>query len=158
MLQIPTLSPMSRTILIYVGWFFLPNWATGVTVVLYNRIVSYFNPNYTPPIRGSPQSMSQWRYCYAFVMLSYLVTTTVHSCWAMPSNFYEILGVGPDADDQALKLAFRTFARKNHPDRVGPQGAPLFIAVRDAYEALNQPVKRFAYDRCVKLSKQHLCR
>lgn len=82
-------------------------------------------------------------------MFSYLATTSVYSCVAMPPNFYEILGVSPEADDQVLKLAFRTFARRNHPDRVGPQGAPLFIAVRDAYEALNHPVKRFAYDRCV---------
>ena len=67
----------------------------------------------------------------------------------MPLNFYEILGVGPDADDQALKVAFRTFARRNHPDRVGSKGAPLFIAVRDAFEALSDPVKRFAYDRFV---------
>ena len=142
-----SLSPMARAILIYVGWFFLPNWATVVTITLYNHIISYIKPNYTPPIRGSPRAASQWRYCYAFVIFSYLATTTIHTCLAMPLNFYEILGVGPDADDQMLKMAFRTFARKNHPDRIGPQGAPLFIAVRDAYEALNHPVKRFAYDR-----------
>lgn len=143
------MSPIARAILIYGGWFFLPNWATGITVVFYNRIVSCFTENHTPPAKGSSRAVSQWRYCFAFVMFSYLATTSVYSCVAMPPNFYEILGVSPEADDQVLKLAFRTFARRNHPDRVGPQGAPLFIAVRDAYEALNHPVKRFAYDRCV---------
>jgi hypothetical protein len=152
MLEFSTLPPMARTILIYAGWFTLPNWATNVTVVLLNRAVSHFKPNYSPPAKGSPQAVDQWRYSYAFVMISYLVTTTIHSCLSMPLNFYEILGVGPDAEDQALKVAFRTFARRNHPDRVGPKGAPLFIAVRDAFEALNHPVKRFAYDRCVRSS------
>jgi len=147
MLEIFSMSPITRTILVYVGWFFLPNWATGVTVAFYNRFVSYFSLNYTPPAKGTSEAASQWRHCYAFVMFSYLAITSVYSCMAMSPNFYEILGVGPEADDQVLKLAFRTFARKNHPDRVGPQGAPHFIAVRDAYEALNHPVKRFAYDR-----------
>ncbi|KAF8589470.1 hypothetical protein K439DRAFT_1612698 [Ramaria rubella] len=141
------LSPMTRTILIYAGWFTLPGWATNITVHLYHRILSYFDPKYTPPSKGSARAAGIWRYCYAFVMISYLVTTTIHSSLSMPLNFYEILGIGPDADDQDLKVAFRNFARRNHPDRVGPGGAPLFIAVRDAYEALNHPVKRFAYDR-----------
>jgi len=55
--------------------------------------------------------------------------------------------VGPDADESQLKLAFRNFARKNHPDKVGRQGEELFMIVRDAYESLKHPVKRFAYDR-----------
>lgn len=65
----------------------------------------------------------------------------------MRPNFYELLGVGPDADETALKQAFRSFARRNHPDRVGSQGEALFVEIRDAYEALKDPVKRFAYDR-----------
>jgi DnaJ-class molecular chaperone len=67
----------------------------------------------------------------------------------MPPNFYEVLHVPPDVDENGLKLAFRQFARYNHPDRpgVGPEGQALFILVRDMYEALKNPVVRFAYDR-----------
>jgi len=147
MLQFPSLPPMVRTILVYGGWFILPNWATNTIVVLYTRLMAFIKPNYIPPARGSPQAATIWRYCYTFVMASYLIVTTVHAFLSMSPNFYEILGVRPDANEQALKAAFRTFARRNHPDRVGPRGAPLFIAVRDAYEALNNPSKRFAYDR-----------
>lgn len=60
----------------------------------------------------------------------------------------------PGVDEVGLKLAFRAFARKYHPDRpgVGKQGEAWFIQVRDAFEALRDPVVRFAYDRCVCFS------
>ena len=116
MLELPSLPPMSKTLLVFAGWFTLPNWVTGVMVVLVNRVVSYFKPNHSPPAKGSAQAAVQWRYSYAFVLISYLAITTIHSCLSMPLNFYEILGVGPDADDQALKVAFRMFAQRNHPN------------------------------------------
>lgn len=70
-------------------------------------------------------------------------------------NFYELLGVDPRSDEGALKAGFRAFARKNHPDRIGPGGEALFIDVRDAFEALKDPVVRFAYDRCVDVLWAH---
>ena len=71
----------------------------------------------------------------------------------MQPNFYQILGVSPNVDENGLKLAFRAFAKRNHPDRpeVGKEGEALFIAVRDAFDALKDPAVRFAYDRCVRL-------
>jgi molecular chaperone DnaJ len=32
-------------------------------------------------------------------------------------DYYGLLGVGRDADDAALKKAYRTLARQHHPDR-----------------------------------------
>ncbi|KAG8964188.1 hypothetical protein FRC03_002132 [Tulasnella sp. 419] len=58
-----------------------------------------------------------------------------------------MLKVSMDADEADLKIAFRNFARRFHPDKVGPGGEALFMKVRDAYEALKNPSKRFAYDR-----------
>jgi DnaJ-class molecular chaperone len=67
----------------------------------------------------------------------------------MQPNFYQILSVPHAVDEAGLKAAFRQFAKKNHPDRpgVGRHGEELFIMVRDVYEALKDPVVRFAYDR-----------
>lgn len=53
------------------------------------------------------------------------------------------------ADEKDLKVAFRAFAKRYHPDRVGKEFESRFIAVRDAYDALKNPVTRFAYDRYV---------
>lgn len=41
-------------------------------------------------------------------------------------------------------------ARLYHPDRAGADGEAIFIIVRNAFEALSDPVKRFAYDRLVQ--------
>lgn len=65
------------------------------------------------------------------------------------ANYYEMLGVLPTADEGALKAGFRSFARKYHPDRAGPQAEAIFMEVRSAFDALKNPVTRFAYDRCV---------
>lgn len=64
-----------------------------------------------------------------------------------------MLGVGIDVDEVGLKQAFRIWVRVNHPDKIGGGGVhnkeELFKAVREGYEALKDPVVRFAYDRSV---------
>jgi molecular chaperone DnaJ len=64
-------------------------------------------------------------------------------------SFYEILGVARDADEKALKSAFRKKAMEFHPDR-NPGCATSeakFKEVNEAYEALSDPQKRAVYDR-----------
>ena len=63
-------------------------------------------------------------------------------------DYYEILGVGRDADDKQLKKAFRKFARKYHPD-LNPnnkEAEQRFKEVNEAYEILSDPAKRKQYD------------
>ena len=64
-------------------------------------------------------------------------------------DFYETLGVGRDADEKALKAAFRKLAMQCHPDRnPGDHTAEVrFKEVSAAYECLKDPQKRAAYDR-----------
>ncbi|UDY24830.1 molecular chaperone DnaJ [Nocardioides sp. Kera G14] len=61
---------------------------------------------------------------------------------------YELLGVSRDADDAAIKKAYRSLARKYHPD-VNPDEASQekFKEISHAYEILSDPQKRAAYDR-----------
>jgi DnaJ-class molecular chaperone len=84
---------------------------------------------------------------FAVGVLGYLIYNMIEASRNMEPNFYELLDVYPDADEARLKMAFRTFARRNHPDKVGPAGETLFIQVRNAYDALKNPVTRYAYDR-----------
>jgi DnaJ-class molecular chaperone len=64
-------------------------------------------------------------------------------------DFYEILGVPKDADDAALKSAFRKLAMQCHPDK-NPGDAEAerkFKELNEAYQVLSDGQKRAAYDR-----------
>jgi molecular chaperone DnaJ len=65
------------------------------------------------------------------------------------ADFYELLGVSRDADEKAVKAAFRKLAMQFHPDRnPGDHTAEIkFKEVNAAYECLKDPQKRAAYDR-----------
>lgn len=67
----------------------------------------------------------------------------------MAQDFYATLGVGRDADEAAIKSAFRKAAMQFHPDRnQGDASAEQkFKEVNEAYEVLSDPQKRAAYDR-----------
>lgn len=63
-------------------------------------------------------------------------------------DYYEILGVRRDADDAALKRAFRKLAQQYHPDvNREPDAEARFKEVAEAYEVLSDPQKRQLYDQ-----------
>ena len=64
-------------------------------------------------------------------------------------DYYDVLGVEKDADDKAIKAAFRKLAMANHPDRNQGDNAAeeRFREANEAYDILKDPQKRAAYDR-----------
>jgi molecular chaperone DnaJ len=64
-------------------------------------------------------------------------------------DYYEILGVPRNADDSALKKAYRSIAMRDHPDRNpdDPAAEERFKEASEAYAILSDVQKRSAYDR-----------
>lgn len=64
-------------------------------------------------------------------------------------DYYEVLGVSKDADDAALKKAYRQLAKKYHPDtNPGDKEAEAkFKEASEAYAVLSDPEKRRQYDQ-----------
>lgn len=67
----------------------------------------------------------------------------------MTKDYYEILGVSRDADEEEIKKAYRKKAFQYHPDRNqgNREAEEMFKKVGEAYSVLSDPQKRAAYDR-----------
>ncbi|OIO73939.1 MAG: molecular chaperone DnaJ [Zetaproteobacteria bacterium CG1_02_53_45] len=64
-------------------------------------------------------------------------------------DYYEVLGVAKDADENAIKRAYRKLAMKYHPDRNpgDDSSSEKFREVTEAYEVLTDSGKRARYDQ-----------
>jgi curved DNA-binding protein len=66
----------------------------------------------------------------------------------MAHDYYEALGVGREADASEIQRAFRTLARRLHPDVNHDPGAEdRFKEINEAYSVLSDPDQRARYDR-----------
>mgnify|MGYP004459722563 FL=1 len=67
---------------------------------------------------------------------------------ATKRDYYEVLEVAKDADQQTIKRAYRKLAKKYHPDvNKEPDAEEKFKEVQEAYDVLSNEDKRAAYDR-----------
>ena len=64
-------------------------------------------------------------------------------------DYYEVLGVGKNADTKSIKKAYRKLAIKYHPDKnPGDKEAEnKFKEAAEAYEVLSNPEKKQRYDQ-----------
>jgi molecular chaperone DnaJ len=70
-------------------------------------------------------------------------------------DFYQVMGVERNADQEAIKKAYRQLARKYHPDRNpgDKEAEDNFKKVQQAFEVLGDPEKRKVYDNPVTFTK-----
>ncbi|PKY44805.1 DnaJ-domain-containing protein [Rhizophagus irregularis] len=130
----------------FFGWSFLPSLVTNWIQNIYYRIVYRAGENIPKP--GQPKHKLHQRRIYIFVVVVYLIYTIVEVIHSIPPNYYDLLGVNQDFTSKELKSNLRKLQLVFHPDRNSEQQAESnFILLRQAYDTLNDPVKRFAYDR-----------
>ena len=65
----------------------------------------------------------------------------------MPKDYYIVLGVSRGADVKKIKKAYRTVAKKYHPDMIhSGENRENFLEIKEAYETLIDEGKRRRYD------------
>ncbi|HEX3853091.1 MAG TPA: DnaJ domain-containing protein, partial [Polyangiaceae bacterium] len=73
------------------------------------------------------------------------------------ADYYELLGVAPDATPPVIQACFFQLAKKWHPDRLGPDLADVrelatkvFARMSEAHQILSDPARRAEYDELRK--------
>ena len=67
------------------------------------------------------------------------------------SNYYEILEVDKNASKEVIEKAYRTLAKKYHPDlRSSAYSQERMMKINEAYEVLSNDFKRKEYDNHLK--------
>jgi len=62
----------------------------------------------------------------------------------MEKNFYEELGLEKNATNSEIKSSYRSLVKQHHPDAGGEK--ERFLAIQNAWETLNDPIKKEQYD------------
>lgn len=142
-----------------------------LTHQLIPHLSTYLPQIFPPSPPGSPGYQRNFRHVFTLVIGAYLVWSfgwgaagSGEAESGEAGDWYALLGVGRGAGEDELKRAFRTLlvpplpigsrltdrSRTYHPDRIrqGAEGSgDHFIRIRQAYEGLSDPIKRWAYDR-----------
>ena len=63
----------------------------------------------------------------------------------MEKNLYEELGLKKNATKSEIKSSYRSLVKQHHPDAGGEK--ERFLAIQNAWETLNDPIKKEKYDR-----------
>jgi len=70
--------------------------------------------------------------------------------WVGPNDdAYAILGVPSDADDTEIASAYRSLARRHHPDVAGEAATAQMSLINAAFDLLRNPRRRDEYDRAL---------
>ena len=65
-------------------------------------------------------------------------------------NYYVVLGISRGSDLEKIKKAYRSIAKKHHPDvSAGRESKERFMEIREAYETLSDETRRREYDEAL---------
>jgi curved DNA-binding protein CbpA len=71
-------------------------------------------------------------------------------------DYYQTLGVSPDAPPEVIRAAYRVLAQKHHPDRndQARDAHEITTRINEAYSVLSDPEQRRAYDEARRSSQE----
>jgi hypothetical protein len=69
-------------------------------------------------------------------------------------DHYEAMQLNPNADPDTITRVYRILAQRYHPDNRETGNPELFVRLSDAYNTLNDPIRRAAYDVRHRQTKQ----
>ena len=69
-------------------------------------------------------------------------------------DYYQILGVSREASEGEIVAAYRTLARKYHPDRLDTCDPERFKRCAEAFEILGDPERKQVYDEALRFQAQ----
>jgi curved DNA-binding protein CbpA/MinD-like ATPase involved in chromosome partitioning or flagellar assembly len=64
----------------------------------------------------------------------------------LATDYYEILRIGPQADQDTIERVYRTLADRFHPDNTATGDPETFLRLTEAYETLSNPARRADYN------------
>jgi len=62
------------------------------------------------------------------------------------TDYYEVLQISPNAEQDTVQRVFRLFARRFHPDNTETGSEAKFRLIQEAYHTLSDPERRAQYD------------
>lgn len=84
----------------------------------------------------------------SFMPIKTFLVFILYSLILCGEDFYKLLELQRDANEQQIKKSFRNLSKKYHPDKNkgNPKAHETFIKINKAYETLLDPEKRKIYD------------
>ncbi|KAK3069766.1 hypothetical protein LTR53_011637 [Teratosphaeriaceae sp. CCFEE 6253] len=145
---------MSNDLISLAGWYILPNLVTGyLQTALYTISIRAGEPK---PAPGSPRFVRDRKRVLVVVILAYLLYTVYEADYQLrlSGDFYQDLGVYHSVTERELQSRFRRLTVQYHPDKISSGSASekaaveaIYINLKVARDTLEDPAKRFAYDR-----------
>ncbi len=87
-----------------------------------------------------------WRRSVYLLGLQILAKTTTTAEDPAEPDYYEILRLSQDADEESIARVYRTLAKRYHPDNRDTADAQAFLRINQAYRILSDPARRARYD------------
>ncbi|ORY06208.1 DnaJ-domain-containing protein [Basidiobolus meristosporus CBS 931.73] len=134
-----------------VYWAFIPGLSTSVVQFLYYKF-RYFHDTTHIPTHGNEKHGRDYKRIFVLITTMYFLYTVWDAERSVPQNYYQLLDVDQyNFQPKVLKRNFRLLSLKYHPDKNATEEAQeMFITLRQAFETLNDPIKRVAYNNLGK--------